>query len=171
MNVYSLFFQIPTECTEVMYEAELAVVIGKNGRHIKESEAMDYVGGYVLALDLAAKESIQEARQKGLPWAIAKGFDTATPVSEFIPKSKIPDPDNVRLWLKIDGEIRQDGNTSNMYFKIPYLLSYVSRFMTLERGDMFLMGTPDGASFIGAGHQISAGMGDLAEITFPVVSQ
>ena len=102
------------------------------------------------------------------PWALAKGFDTATPVSEFIPKSEITDPNSVRLWLKVDGEMKQDGNTQDMIYKIPYLISFVSRYMTLEEGDLILTGTPEGGSPVTKGQTIVCGLGDKMEVTFPL---
>lgn len=129
-------------------------------------QAMNHVGGYVLALDMTARDFQRDASKKGQPWLLAKGFDTSCPVSDFIPKEKLPDPDNVRLWLKIDGALKQDGNTTDMIFKIPYLLSYISSFVTLEVGDLILTGTPAGVSAITAGQQITAGLDDLVQISF-----
>lgn len=129
-------------------------------------QAMNHVGGYVLVLDMTARDFQRDASKKGQPWLLAKGFDTSCPVSDFIPKEKLPDPDNVRLWLKIDGALKQDGNTTDMIFKIPYLLSYISSFVTLEVGDLILTGTPAGVSAITAGQQITAGLDDLVQISF-----
>ena len=111
-----------------------------------------------------------EAIKLTYPWALAKGFDTATPVSEFIPKSAITDPNNVKLWLKVDGEMKQDGNTQDMIYKIPHLISFVSRYMTLEEGDLILTGTPEGGSPVKRGQTIICGLGDKMEMTFPVSS-
>ena len=147
---------------------ELAVIIGKTGKDVSEADAMDFVGGYALALDMMAKDFLLTAREKGLPWTLAKGFDTATPVSEFVPKSSIPDPNNVRLWLEVDGEMKIDGNTSDMLLKIPFLISYISKYMTLEKGDLILTGTPPGSSAIKPGQKITAGLGDLLKMSFPV---
>ena len=103
---------------------------------------MDYVGGYALALDMTARDIQDQAKKLGWPWTFAKGFDTALPISKFIPKEEIPDPDNVHLWLKLDGELKQDGNTQDLIFKIPHLISYISQNMTLEEGDLILTGQP-----------------------------
>ena len=102
------------------------------------------------------------------PWALAKGFDTATPVGDFIPKSEISDPDNVQLWLKVDGVTKQDGNTKDMIYKIPHLISFVSQYMTLEAGDLILTGTPEGGSPVKKGQTIVCGLGDKLEMAFPV---
>ncbi|KAI9278843.1 hypothetical protein BDA99DRAFT_16928 [Phascolomyces articulosus] len=149
--------EIPTGC-KVHHEVELAVVIGKDGRDYQPSEAMDYVAGYALAIDMTARNLQTEAKTKGLPWSASKGFDTFTPISEFIPKEKITDPSNVDLWLKVNDTFRQNGNTRDMIFEIPMLLSYVSSIMKLETGDVILTGTPSGVGPIHAGDVIKAGL-------------
>lgn len=126
-------------------------------------------GSGVLQLTVASSIHLQDEDKKlTYPWALAKGFDTATPVSDFIPLSEIPDPNNVRLWSKIDGEVKQDGNTQDMIYKIPHLISFVSQYMTLEEGDLILTGTPEGNSPVRKGQTIVCGLGDKIEMTFPV---
>ena len=161
--------QLPPGCDELHHEVELGVVISKTGVSIAESNAMDYVGGYALALDMTARDLQNKAKKLGQPWTLAKGFDTALPVSRFISKTEIPQPDNVHLWLKVDGELKQDGNTQDMIFTIPYLISYISQSMTLEEGDFILTGTPEGVSEVKPGQTIACGLGDKIEMTFPVV--
>ena len=167
-TILLLHVKFPPGCKELHHEVELGVVIGKTGKNINEADAMDHVGGYALALDMTARDVQLESKQKGLPWTLAKGFDTATPISDFIPKTSIPDPGNVRLWLKVDEDMRQDGNTSAMIFKIPHLISYISQYMTLEEGDLILTGTPEGVSAVQPGQTITTGLGDLIKMSFPV---
>ena len=103
------------------------------------------------------------------PWLLGKGFDTATPISDLIPKCEIPDPNDVRLWLKVDGEMKQDGNTCDMIYKIPHLISFVSCYMSLEEGDLLLTGTPEcGPRYVKRGQDITCGLGDKIEMTFPI---
>ena len=161
--------QLPPGCDELHHEVELGVVISKTGASIAESNAMDYVGGYALALDMTARDLQNKAKKLGQPWTLAKGFDTALPVGRFISKTEIPQPDNVHLWLKVDGELKQDGNTQDMIFTIPYLISYISQSMTLEEGDFILTGTPEGVSEVKPGQTIACGLGDKIDMTFPVV--
>lgn len=160
--------KVPTGCTDLHHEVELGVVIGQNGTRIEESQAMNYVGGYVLALDMTARDFQNDAKHKGLPWLLAKGFDTSCPISEFIPKDKLPDPSNVRLWLQTDGDMKQDGNTSDMIFGIPFLISYISNIVTLEEGDLILTGTPAGVSAVSAGQWITAGLNTSLQMSFTV---
>ena len=122
------------------FEVELGAVIGETARDVKEADAMKYVAGYALGVDMTARNVQRKAQSQKYPWTTAKGFDTFTPIGEFIPASKIKDPNNVRLWLKTNGETRQDGNTRDMIFKLPKLIEFVSSIMTLEKGDLILTG-------------------------------
>ncbi|CAG8473149.1 5095_t:CDS:2 [Funneliformis mosseae] len=166
--------EIPKGCV-VHHEVELGVVIGKGGRDIRKSEAMDYVEGYALGIDMTARNLQDAAKKNGLPWSAAKGFDTFTPVGEFIPKSEIKDPHNVNLWLKLNEEIKQNGVTKDMIFKIPTLIEYISSIMTLEKGDLILTGTPSGVGPILPGQVITAGLNadnkNISTIKFSVVER
>eukprot|EP01114_Cavostelium_apophysatum_P006656 TRINITY_DN1807_c0_g1_i1.p1 TRINITY_DN1807_c0_g1~~TRINITY_DN1807_c0_g1_i1.p1 ORF type:complete len:225 (-),score=34.13 TRINITY_DN1807_c0_g1_i1:291-965(-) len=158
--------------TGVDHEVELAVVIGKKGRDISEASAMDYVAGYTIALDMTARSLQDAAKKAGQPWTAAKGFDTFCPIGKFIPKEKIPNPKNVGIWLKVNGESRQNGNTSDMIFSIEKCLAHISSVMTLEVGDIILTGTPEGVGSVNNGDVITAGLTvdgkSVADIEFPV---
>ncbi len=145
-------------------------MIGKNGRNIDESSAMEYIGGYTLALDMTARDLQGIAKKKGHPWSVSKGFDTFCPISKFISKSTI-DVSNTKLWLKVDGELKQNGSTSNMIFSVPYLISYISRIFTLEVGDVILTGTPEGVGAVNPGQTITAGIEGVVEMSFPVIQR
>ncbi|KAG8781123.1 Acylpyruvase fahd1, mitochondrial [Serendipita sp. 398] len=116
----------------VHHEVELGVVIGKRGRDISATNADEYVAGYALGIDMTARNVQDAAKKKALPWTTAKGFDTFTPISDFIPKSSIADPSNLQLWLKINGVFKQNGTTNDMIFGVPQLIEHVSSIMTLE---------------------------------------
>ncbi|KAJ2659933.1 hypothetical protein IWW48_003228 [Coemansia sp. RSA 1200] len=166
--------EIPRGCI-VHHEVELGVVIGKKGRDIKAADAFDYVAGYALALDMTARNLQDEARAKGLPWSAAKGFDTFTPIGEFIPAASIPDPQSVRLWVKVAGQVKQDGATDAMVFQIPQLIEHISGIMTLEEGDLILTGTPKGVGPIAAGDRVVAGLEykskELSRIEFEAIAR
>jgi len=164
--------KLPKGTTELHHEVELGIVIGKTGFNISESSAMDHIGGYCLILDMTDRIGQSAAAKAGLCWSLAKGFDTSCPTSEFIPKEKIPDPQDVDLWLKVNGVQRQHGNTKDMVFKIPHLVSWVSQYFTLEPGDLLLTGTPAGVGPVRAGDKIECGLGkELMSMQFSVVSQ
>ena len=131
---------------------------------------MEYVGGYALALDMTARDLQGIAKKKGHPWSVAKGFDTFCPVSKFIDKNNI-DVLDTKLWLKVDGELKQNGSTQNMIFTVPYLISYISRIFALEAGDVILTGTPEGVGPVKPGQTITAGIDGVVEMTFPVVER
>ena len=164
-----IFTKVPSRCSELHYEVELGVVIGKGGKNILESVAMSHVGGYAVALDMTARDIQGEAKKKGHPWSVAKGYDTFCPVSGLIEKEKVALEDS-RLWLKVDGELKQSGTTKDMLFNIPYLISYISRIFTLEAGDLILTGTPKGVGPVTPGQTITAGIEGVAEIKFPVAA-
>lgn len=164
-----LSMQVPPQCDELHYEVELGVVVGKAGKNIPESDALSHIGGYALALDMTARNIQSEAKKKGHPWSVAKGFDTFCPVSQLIEKEKIT-LDDTALWLKVDSELKQAGTTKDMVFSVPYLISYISKIFTLEVGDLILTGTPEGVGPVVPGQTITAGIDGVIEITFSVVS-
>jgi 2-keto-4-pentenoate hydratase/2-oxohepta-3-ene-1,7-dioic acid hydratase in catechol pathway len=127
------------------YEVELAVVIGKECSRVTEKDALDYVFGYTISNDITARDI-----QKNLPqYAYAKGLDDTTPIGPYIVTAdEIMDPHNLHLSLKVNGELRQNGNTNDFIFNIPYVISDISKGMTLFPGDIIITGTPSG---IGAG--------------------
>lgn len=135
---------IPKNATKTDWEVELAVVIGKKASYVTEANAMEYVAGYVLHNDVSEREFQLE---RGGTWDKGKGCDTFAPMGPFMAtKDEIQNVDNLRLWLTVNGQTMQDGNTSNFIFKIPYLVSYVSQFMTLLPGDIISTGTPAGVA-------------------------
>lgn len=136
---------IPKNSTKTDWEVELGVVIGKTASYVKEESAMDYVAGYILHNDVSEREF---QMNRGGTWDKGKGCDTFAPLGPyFVTKDDIEDVHNLRLWLKVNGHIMQDGTTANLIFNIPYLVSYVSQFMTLLPGDIISTGTPAGVGF------------------------
>lgn len=149
---------MPAYTRDLQHELELGVVLGRRSRAVPEAAAMDCVAGYALCLDMTARDVQDECKKKGLPWTLAKGFTASCPVSAFVPRDKISDPHNLKLWLKVNGELRQEGDTSSMIFSIPYIISYVSKIMTLEEGDIILTGTPKGVGPVKENDEIRAGI-------------
>ena len=159
---------IPEGCLLVHHEVELGVVISKDGSHISEEAVMSHVGGYVLALDMTARDWQDKAKKSGKPWSLAKGFDTSCPISRFISKEELKDPHDINLWLKVNNEQRQNGSTKDMIFTIPSLISYISNVMKLERGDVVLTGTPEGVGPVEDGNVVSCGINSLVSMQFSV---
>ena len=160
-------FLVPKGVT-VHHEVELAFTLNKDLKNLSPDftpeEAIDSIEGYALTIDMTARNVQNEAKKKGLPWSIGKGFDTFLPVSNFIPKEKIPDPYNVELELKINGEVKQQDSTNLMIFPIHKILSTMSNIMTLEKGDLILTGTPKGVGPIVPGDEIEASLKVNGEI-------
>lgn len=148
---------------------ELGIVIRKRCSNISPPEADDYIGGFLLALDMTAKDFHIEAKEKSRPWSLCKGFDTSCPVSSFIDKDTIPNYSDIRLWLKVDGVMMQDSSTSDMIFSVPEVISYITKYFTLEAGDVILTGTPAGSGPVRGGQVIECGLGDLMSMTFSVI--
>ncbi len=143
--------KIPEYSDDCHHELELALLIGKTGKHIPESDALSYLDGYGVALDLTLRDVQSELKGKGLPWEIAKGFDTSCPISDFVPAQQVDNPNTLQIKLTINGEVRQDGNTAQMMRSVEAIIAEVSTFYTLEPGDIILTGTPAGVSRIESG--------------------
>lgn len=160
---------IPPQSQEVHHEVELVVLIGKTGKHIPESEAMAYVAGYAVGLDMTARDLQAKAKKAGAPWSVAKGFDTFAPLGEFAPPESVPNPHELSITLRINGEVRQSGRTSDMIFSIPKLIAYASTIFTLEAGDLLYTGTPEGVGAVHAGDALEASVTGLPTLQVSVV--
>ena len=152
---------IPKDSVKTDWEVELAVVIGKKASYVEEEEAMDYVAGYCLHNDVSEREFQLE---HGGQWVKGKSCDTFAPLGPWLAtKDEIKDVNNLRLWLTVNGEKMQDGNTDDLIFKIPFLVSYISHFMTLLPGDIISTGTPAGVG-LGFNPPVYLKEGDVVEL-------
>lgn len=147
------------------------MVVGRRARDLNPDTALDVVGGYALALDMTARDVQRESQRRGLPWETAKGFDTACPVSAFMPREAVADPQALTLWCKVNGVERQRGSTSDMLFGVAAVLSHASGLFTLEPGDLVLTGTPKGVGPVQEGDVIEAGIEGLITMSFRVERQ
>jgi 2,4-diketo-3-deoxy-L-fuconate hydrolase len=162
---------IPKGSRKTDWEVELAVVIGKKASYIAEAGAEAYIAGYCLHNDYSERAFQLE---RGGQWVKGKSCDTFAPLGPFLAlPEQIPDINNLRLWLTVNGKTMQDGNTSNLIFKVPFLIHYISQFMTLLPGDVISTGTPAGVGlgmkpdpiFIKEGDEISLGIDSLGSST------
>lgn len=152
---------IPKNSVKTDWEVELAFVMGKKASYVEVSEAMDYVAGYALHNDVSEREFQLE---RGGTWDKGKGCDTFAPIGPWlVTKDEIPDPHNLRLWLTLNGKMMQDSNTNDLIFNIPFLVSYISQFMTLLPGDIVSTGTPAGVG-LGFNPNIFLKEGDVVEL-------
>lgn len=153
---------IPRNSTKTDWEVELAVVIGKRASYVTVEEAMEYVAGYCLHNDVSERAFQLE---RGGTWDKGKGCDSFAPLGPWlVTKDEIPDPHNLRLWLKVNDQLLQDGNTDDLIFDIPTLVSYISSFMTLLPGDIISTGTPSGVGMGIKPQPIYLKPGDVVEL-------
>jgi len=146
--------ELPDYTNDCHHELELAVLIGKAGKNISVDSALQHVAGYGVALDLTLRDLQNELKDKGLPWEIAKGFDTSCPLSDFVTAGQVQNPNNIKLTLKVNGEIRQSGTTAQMMRSVEQIIAEFSQFYTLEPGDIILTGTPAGVGRIQSGDEL-----------------
>lgn len=158
----------PTWLTRVDPEVELGVIIGKKAKNIPEETAINYVLGYTIINDVTARDMQTEDLKISNPWFRSKSFDTFCPIGPYLVlKEQVQDPHNLNIELRVNGTVRQKDNTKNLIFKIPYIISYITRHMTLEPGDIIATGTPSGIAPIKPGDIIEAeieGIGILKNI-------
>lgn len=134
--------EFPAITNELAYEVELVAKIGKRGKNIAEADAASYISEIGIGIDYTAKDVLAASRANKGPWALAKGFDGASPINGFKPVANFPDLNNINFSLTINGEQKQVGNTDYMIYNFVEIIAYVSKFMTLEPGDMIFTGTP-----------------------------
>lgn len=159
---------IPPYSDNCHHEAELALLVGREGKNIPENEALSHLAGYGVAIDLTLRDVQDELKKKGLPWDIAKGFDTACPLSMFAPPEAVADPCNLDIRMTVNGQLRQNGNTALMINPAARLVSHLSTIFTLEPGDIILTGTPAGVSRILPGDRLIAEIPGVASLTVGV---
>jgi 2-keto-4-pentenoate hydratase/2-oxohepta-3-ene-1,7-dioic acid hydratase in catechol pathway len=166
---------LPRNSTKPDYEAELAVVIGKRGRHIAEADWREHVFGYTILNDVSARDFQMATSQ----WTIGKTFDTFAPIGPWIVSAdEIPDPGALKISLTLSGETMQDSSTGNLIFGIPKLIAYLSSVMTLQPGDVISTGTPAGVGFarkpprwLKPGDTVSVQVEGIGELTNPVIAE
>lgn len=160
--------RIPAYSQECHYEAELAVLIGADAKDIPESEALSYVAGYGVAIDMTLRDVQDNLKKKGLPWEIAKGFDSSCPLSDFAPAAAVADPQALTIRLTQNGIERQNGSTGLMINSVAKLISYLSTIYTLEEGDVILTGTPAGVGKTVSGDRLEAEVSGVARVAVSV---
>ncbi|KAL0639637.1 hypothetical protein Q9L58_001202 [Maublancomyces gigas] len=143
---------------DLHYEVELAAVIGREADDLTAENALDAVKGWCVGIDMTARNYQDNAKKASLPWTLCKGFKTFLPVSHFIPKSRIPNPHAVTLYLAVNGVMRQDDSTALMMFDIPALLRHITAVTTLYEDDLVLTGTPKGVGRVVPGDVMTAGL-------------
>lgn len=147
-------FYYPEFSNDVHFEVEVVLRICNEGKHVAEKFAHKYYDAIGLGIDFTARDIQQKHKEKGLPWELAKAFDNSAVVSELIPKSEFADLQNLQFSLTKNDETVQDGNTKDVIFSFDYIVSYVSKFITLRKGDLIYTGTPEGVGPVKIGDKL-----------------
>lgn len=162
-------FPYPDKSSDVHYELEMLVAIGKGGVNIPVESAMDHVWGYGIGLDMTRRDLQGEAKKLGRPWEVGKAFEASAPCSALIPASKIGHPTDGKVWLNVNGTQRQLGDLNQMIWKVPEMISYLSGLFALQPGDVIMSGTPAGVGAIVRGDLLEGGVDGVGTLTVKVV--
>ena len=162
-------FHYPPGTKDVHHEIELVAALKSGGRDIAESDALSHVYGYAVGLDMTRRDLQGEAKKMGRPWEVGKGFDGSAPCSDLRPASEIGHPSTGKVWLKVNGEIRQQGDLADLIWSIPEMISFLSRLFTLQAGDIIMTGTPAGVAAVKRGDRLEGYVDGVGALTVNVV--
>ena len=161
-------FYLPEFSSDIHFELELVLKVCKEGKHIAEKFASNYFDEIGLGIDFTARDIQNKHKEKGLPWELAKAFDNSAPVSSFLPKSDYNDLYQLQFELLLNGITRQKGNTKNLLFSFEKIISFVSQYITLKKGDLIFTGTPEGVGKINRGDRLQASLMEKQLLNFEI---
>jgi acylpyruvate hydrolase len=161
-------FYYPEYTNDVHYEVELLLRISREGKNIDKKFAHKYYDAIGLGIDFTARDLQAKAKAKGLPWTLAKGFNGSAPVSEFLPLEQFPDLQNINFKLEVNGETKQNGNSSLMLNTFDDIIAYISKFITLKKGDIIFTGTPEGVGPVKIGDRLEGYVEDKKLLDFEI---
>ena len=162
-------FPYPPQSSNVHHEIEMVVALASGGRDIDEANALQHVYGYAVGIDITRRDLQQQMKQQGRPWEAGKSFDRSAPVSEIVPVASCGHPKNGRIWLTVNGEVRQDGDLSQLIWSVPEIIATLSASFELAGGDLIFTGTPAGVGPIEPGDRLVGGVQSVGEIEINVV--
>jgi fumarylpyruvate hydrolase len=162
-------FPYPSRSSNVHFEMELVVAIGKGGRDISVDQALSHVFGYALGLDMTRRDLQGEAKKLGRPWDTGKGFDHSAPLGPIHPVSKVGHVERGAIWLNVDGQEKQRADVSDLIWSVPETIAYLSTLFTLQAGDLIFTGTPEGVGAVVKGELMTGGVEGLGEFNVRVV--
>lgn len=162
-------FPYPGETRDVHHEIELVVALGKGGRDIPPESALDCVFGYGVGLDMTRRDLQSASKKLGRPWETGKSFEASAPCSAIHPVAKVGHPTDGAIWITVNGETRQSGNLNQMIWKVPEMISYLSRLFELKAGDIIFAGTPAGVGAVVRGDRMVGHVDGVDEISVEVV--
>ena len=161
-------FYYPDFTRDIHHEIEIILRISKEGKNIAPGFARNYYDALGLGIDFTARDLQTKAKTKGLPWALAKGFNGSAPVSEFLPLTDYPDLKNISFSLRVNNEVKQQGNTGLMLNAFEEIISYISKFVTLKKGDILFTGTPQGVGPVQIGDRLEGFLEDKRILDFEI---
>ena len=161
-------FYHPEFSSDIHHEIELVLKVSKEGKHIAQKFAGNYFDEIGLGIDFTARDIQQKHKEKGLPWELAKAFDNSAPVSKFFPKSNFKDLTKLNIRLDLNGNTVQSGNTSDLLFSYEYIIAFVSKYITLKKGDLIFTGTPQGVGKVNVGDHLTGYLEDEKLLDFYV---
>jgi fumarylpyruvate hydrolase len=165
----TLSLEYPAETQNYHYEAELVAVIGKSGLNIPLEQALDYVWGYAVGLDMTRRDLQMKMREMGRPWEIGKAFDRSAPLGPIHPVTRIGHFEKGEIWLTVNGETKQKSNITHLIWSVAESVAYLSKFFKLEPGDLIYTGTPEGVGPVKVGDTINVGIESLGDLTVKIV--
>jgi fumarylpyruvate hydrolase len=157
-------FPYPPRSADVHHEIELVVALQKGGRSISLADALACVYGYAVGLDMTRRDLQSEAKKLGRPWEVGKAFEASAPCGALIPAAEVGHPSSGAIWLRVNGEVRQEGDLAQMIWKVPEMIAYLSELFTLAPGDLIFSGTPAGVGAVQRGDRLNGhidAVGDL----------
>ena len=162
-------FPYPPQSSNVHHEIEMVVALASGGRDIDEANALQHVYGYAVGIDITRRDLQQQMKQQGRPWEAGKSFDHSAPISEIVPVALCGHPQSGRIWLTVNGEVRQDGDLSQLIWSVPEIIATLSASFELAGGDLIFTGTPAGVGPIEPGDRLLGGVQSVGEIEINVV--
>ena len=162
-------FPYPSVTEKLHHEIELVVAINKGGANIKAEDALDHIYGYAVGIDMTRRDLQGIAKEMRRPWEAGKSFDHAAPCSEIVPAEKIGHPDKGRIWLAVNGDVKQDGDLEHQIWPVTDAIAHLTTLFELQPGDLIMTGTPAGVGPLVAGDTVTGGIDGIGKISVNVI--
>ena len=159
----------PSQTANYHHEVELVVAIGKRGRDIAAADAGEHVWGYAIGFDMTRRDLQFALRDKGRPWELGKAFDQSAPIAPLIPVSRCGHPGNGRIWLEVNGKLKQQGDLGDLIWSVPETIAHLSKYFELCPGDLIFTGTPEGVGPVVKGDLVTGGIDGIGELSIRIV--